>query len=459
MADETGAETKAPIFGGGAPLLLENAEAGTGSLQPAPAGGAQQLLGQLQNRTPQPSATGFTPLEDLLRCTARNAAQHLLDQLKTLQLSQASVKDLPVFKLAGTLRTASTEQKHQLVTHLAQGFPELDVGQRVEVIRLVLSIQAAASQPEDMKRCAKAKALSDSMVQKSPFTRNLLELMSEAGMTGESWDPRVYEAYVASAGRTLGELGLCQLFQAVFEPVTELAEKDRSQLMKAIVECDELGLDEPQQEVLQRTIQCGGYADECLYVYKFISKWGVLCCVVPFLELFLSLVLEPVAPLVVWIRADAVLWIITVITAYLLKMSADRLLVEAFNGTSTDDSLAKSTNHEEDTTSSSASEDASLCRKLAIVCVVSLSLVALFLLAGALAGLAAAWEVLTGFFAYASIATWVFCLAFDSLRLVATPFLGYVVIRTLHEVFCAQRSVGKLSAQESERVANYGAVV
>jgi len=429
----------------------------------------------VQSHRDLPQSSDSAILHQFLRSSPADAARQLVDQLKNLELQEVSVTDLQLFKLAEALGIAPISLKQELATHLAQGFADIAGWERAELTRLVLRIVAAFRNREFIAKCARVKtdgqeafeALQDpshlsagelathaetlkrakdfmhSQRHSSPFLRNLLELMSEAGLSlPNPREPGVYKECVISGARTLLKLGLLRFLHIGCELVIELDKEERQQLINVMVERNDLGTVE--QHVLKNVVQPGGYADKCAYLLSFVSKWCAVCCTLPFFELFLSLILGSGVALVTWLCADSILWILTVVAVYLLKQSADRLLLEGFEEALEDDNQ-------------SSSEHASLTYKLKIACAVIFSFVVVFLVAGAVAGLIAAIELVFGFFSYGSIADWVFCAAFDAWRLVATYYLGYAVHLTLLEVYLARNPT--LASQESDKIAGYGAML
>jgi len=270
---------------------------------------------------------------------------------------------------------------------------------------------------------------------------------------------------------TLLALGLCRLILIVCELVHALTLDERHQLQTVIV--DRAGLDKDLQRLLEKLMMPAGYIDKCVPVMQFVSKWGLMCCAVPFVELLLGLFLpsHTNGSLVVWLRCDSLHWIIAVIAAYVLKASGEALVVEKFDEFIEDDGgplIVMGKNDPEtavgtEENSSSIAEKSAWTRayKLAVTCFVAAIVLLLALVIGGLGGLVAGVELLVGFFVvwHGSVGTYVLCLCFDILRIGLTAIMAYAVYVPVNDVWTLYKAgEGDTNGLTNSKDIDYGSV-
>lgn len=432
-------------------------------------------------------------MEALLQLPPQQAAQKFVDQVKDLELVQPSVQALPIFRLARAFAGAPIGAKQEFVTHLVRGCAAMEAVQRADVARLALRLLTAltgdarrlerlarmreteqraqkaidnsgALSPRKIEECQRslkhiAASMQSELAARSarPLLTNSLEVLAAA----EIWNPQKQpapeecsELVVGGVRAMLEELGVVGLLQAFCDMVNALDKDERRGLIKEIAERTEM----TDLRLLECIANPGGCADRIRGLVQPLITWRWLCCLVPLLELFAAFVLRPVRPIVIWLRADAVLWIIAVCAACVLIRIIDAVLVEKFVEAFSDASAGDALEDEAD--AKATPKPMTRMRKLQIAGAFTVSLLALALLAGSSAGLVAAVELLIGFFGYGSIASYVTCLFFDAFRLGTTATLVYVICLTLYEIHNEihnGESARRLS-QDSVKSSDYGSM-
>jgi len=395
---------------------------------------------ETETETESDNSNDVAPLEELLR-SPQNAMRQLVEEFKMLEESDVSVDTLIVFRLSRAFGHADQDFKEELVMRLVIDFMDMDVAQRVEATRFSLRILALSQQPG----CSAAFRFWHVLKPEanvSPFILNVMKVFSQSGcdlqdIMQSRW-PLATEAL-----HTLLELGPCRLIHSMSEIVYALTTDERQQLITIIV--DWAGLGKDLRRLLEKTMMPAGYVDNCVPAMNFLSTWGLTCCAVPFMELFLSFFMptHPNGSLIIWLRCDSIHWIIAIIAAYVLKVSGEALVVEKFDefsqihneGNHSVTAAAEATT--ENSSSSTEKRNWTRAYKLSVTCAVAAIVLLVALLIGAFGGLVAGCELLYGFFVawHGSVSTYVLCLGFDILRIGLTATMLYAAYIPVNDVW------------------------
>lgn len=267
-------------------------------------------------------------------------ASWVLDQARDLSQPGVNVEQLPVFQVAGALKSTPTDKKQVLVQRAVAGFSDLPVHQRAEAVRLAMRSgrimqqadtlevtrlaereHAAAMQRlralEERQAAREGRPTQQQMShgqehfrdfghQQEPLVENLLRVAKEA-----KFNEMPPEELRGMAQTVRGQARTLMQPQQLLDVVQELNQDEREQLTEALVEANVVP--EEQRGVLEEAVRPGGYADKLGALLRFAAKareYAWVFIVLPIAEFVLAIILGSLTcgtPLIVWLRVDSLL--------------------------------------------------------------------------------------------------------------------------------------------------------
>jgi len=275
-----------------------------------------------------------------LRRPPVEVASWALDQARDLGQPNVNVEQLPVFKLAGALKSLPREAKQALVQRAVSGFGDLPVHRRAEAVRLAMRSHDIMAQADNLELTRMAEREHAAAMQRlraleqrqaamqqggsqmnmadtnsqmdqpfpthEPLVENLLRVAKEARFNEMPPDEL---RSMAQAAR--GEAHTLIQPQQLLDVVSELNPGEREQLTEALVEARVVP--EEQRGVLEEAVRPGGYADKLGAALTLAAKareYAWVFIVLPVIEFVTALILDHYGcgtPLVGWLRFDALL--------------------------------------------------------------------------------------------------------------------------------------------------------
>jgi len=273
---------------------------------------------------------GEVILEDLTARPPVEVASWALRQLTSLCREGTVVEDLPIFRLAGAICGAPSEQKAALIRSAVEGFGQLPASEKASAIRIGMKGMEVFEQMQQDDRLFwhvqtefeqlvsgnQRAGPQDQSVDAPPMVQNVLKVAKQlkmSDMAAGEVDNVLHEAQ-AAVGTIIAEP------QGLLGAVTELAPEERAQLADTLVEAQIVP--EEQREALEQTVKPGGFADQLSQAFHLLDSarqywWAFFA--LPALEMLFSFIfgtLPCTVPAVSWLRVDAILALGVASTVY-----------------------------------------------------------------------------------------------------------------------------------------------